>query len=312
MDIRDLRYFLACAELGHVEKAARRLGRTQPALTKSVRRLEAELKTRLFEREGRGLRLTPMGHSLAAHARKLLRGVEEATREVTEVAHGSIGHVRVGAAPTMAEWILPGLLQSVLARTPALTLHVRVGLGETLRQDLRNGSLDLVLAPLLAKEGTDLQAVPILDDIMVVAARPDHPLVGRQVTCRDLAAFSWLLPIGTSLDWIAEAFARHGLGGPALQIEVSSILVLRRVVRFSDLLTFISRRDLDGGPTAKLAEIDIPELRLPRQFGLITHREAYTAIAARRLIDQLSAGGHAFDCSPRLDQADTSARLQQT
>lgn len=297
MDIRDLRYFLTCGELGHVEKAARRMGRTQPALTKSVRRLEAELKTKLFEKDGRGLRLTPMGQSLMTHARRLLQGVDEAVREVTEVAHGSIGHVRIGAAPTMAEWILPGLLRDALTDTPGLTFHVKVGLGETLRQDLRDGTLDFVLAPSLQADSPEFLATPIIDDVMVVAARPNHPLVSRAVSCPELAAYRWLLPMGTSVDWIAQAFSRHGLGPPALQVEVSSILVLRRVVGLSDLLTFISRRDLDGGPTAELVEIDIPELRLPRLFDLITFRDTYMAIAARDLIEKLSCGAKAFDIS---------------
>lgn len=297
MDIRDLRYFLTCAELGHIEKAARRIGRTQPALTKSIRRLEAELKTRLFEKDGRGLRLTPMGQSLMAHARRLLQGVNEAMREVTEVAHGSIGHVRIGAAPTMAEWILPGLLRDALADTPELTFHIKVGLGEGLRQDLRDGSLDFVLAPSLPAESPDFHATPIIDDVMVVAARPQHPLIRRNVSFNDLAAYRWLLPIGTSVDWITQAFGRHGLGAPPLQVEVSSILVLRRVVGLSDLLTFISRRDLNGGPTAELVEVDVPELQLPRLFDLITYREAYMAIAARNLIDKLSHGAKVFDIS---------------
>ena len=70
LDLRDLRYFEAIAEAGHLGKAASKLHRSQPALTGCVRRLEATLGTALFERVGRGIRLTAAGEALARRARR--------------------------------------------------------------------------------------------------------------------------------------------------------------------------------------------------------------------------------------------------
>ena len=71
LDLRDLRYFETIAELGHLGQAAKRVHRTQPALTSCVRRLEAAFGTPLFERVGRGIRLTPAGALLLARAQRL-------------------------------------------------------------------------------------------------------------------------------------------------------------------------------------------------------------------------------------------------
>ncbi|MDR8424744.1 LysR family transcriptional regulator, partial [Acinetobacter baumannii] len=74
--LRDLKYFETVAELGHLGQAADKLGRTQPALTKAVQRLEAAFGSALFDRKGRGIRLTAVGEVLLARAR-LLRGATE-------------------------------------------------------------------------------------------------------------------------------------------------------------------------------------------------------------------------------------------
>src|ERR1700742_3320833 len=97
VELRDLVYFQAIAETGHMGRAAQKLGRTQPALTKSVRRLEADIGADLFERSGRGLRLTSVGEVLLARTRQLRNTVDMTMRELGDVARGEVGHVRVGS-----------------------------------------------------------------------------------------------------------------------------------------------------------------------------------------------------------------------
>ena len=114
LDLRDLRYFETIAETGHVGRAAKKLFRTQPALTGAVRRLEETLGTRLFERVGRGIRLTDAGAALQARARALRIASEDAMREVTELGQGLAGVVRIGTVPTVARFLLPPLCREFL------------------------------------------------------------------------------------------------------------------------------------------------------------------------------------------------------
>jgi DNA-binding transcriptional LysR family regulator len=296
MDIRDLRYFIVCAELGHMQRAAERIGRTQPALTKAVRRLEAHLEARLFEPEGRGLRLTSVGEALLAHARRLVHGLNEATREVSEVAAGRIGHVRIGTGPTVAEWLLPGLFQRVMQETPDLTFEVTVGLGDVLRRSLREGHVDFILVPLLEDDTVEFTATTLGTDMMVVAGRSGHPLARREVTCRDLGAYRWMLPASamTSRRWVQSAFLHAGLPPPVVQMEVSTVTVLRRVVAKTDLLTFVSRRDLAGGPGGTLQEIAVRDLVLERRFGMLRATGGYIPVAAQCLMALLQSEAAAF------------------
>lgn len=293
MEIRDLRYFLAAAELGQLHKAAERIGRSQPALSKCVRRLEAELGAKLFEPAGRGIRLTIVGQSLAARARILVQDMDRVLHEITGVASGVTGHVRIGSGPTAAEWLLPPLFQRILMQSPGLRFSVTIGLGDVLREGLRNGTLDLVVTPLVAADKREFASFPVVADVMVVAARHDHPLIRPGVQMRDLTGFGWLLPSLSlaSTQWLNRAFESRGLPVPQVQIETNSVLLMRRVVDSTQLLTFISRKDLPVQDGAMLAELPVAGLRLRRHFGVLTLSGRYISPAPQAILPVLREVG---------------------
>jgi DNA-binding transcriptional LysR family regulator len=286
MEFRDLRYFLAAAELGHLHKAAERIGRSQPALSKCIRRLEAELGAPLFEPAGRGIRLTALGASLAARARVVVRDMDQVLHEVTDLATGAAGHVRIGASPTAAEWLLPPLFRRVLARSPDLTFTVITGLGDSLRESLREGALDLIISPLMPNDRRGFASFPIVPDMMVPAARRTHPLLRPGVEMRDLVACGWVLPSESlpSTVWLNQAFEAQGLPPPRIQVETNSVLLLRRVIDSTDLLTFMSRKDLAVRNQAVLAELPVTKLRLRRHIGVLTAPERTLSPAAQAVL----------------------------
>src|SRR5690349_5614309 len=122
LDLRDLRYFEVIAETGHLGRAAKKLFRTQPALTGCVRRLEESLGTALFERVGRGIRLTAAGEALLFRARSLRVASEDAVREIGDLGRGLAGMIRVGAVPTVARFLLPPVTRELLKEAPGVTI----------------------------------------------------------------------------------------------------------------------------------------------------------------------------------------------
>jgi DNA-binding transcriptional LysR family regulator len=293
MDIRDLRYFVAAAEIGYIHHAAAKVGRSQPAITKSIRRLESELGTKLFEPEGRGLRLTSVGQTLLVRARALVRSMSETIREVTELSKGYSGHVRIGAGPTMAEWLLPSLVNQILALSPGITFDMTTGLADVLRQALRDGHLDFVVGPLSETDKTEFTSFVITGDTVVVAVRDQHPLFGRPVTIQELEPFGWLLPRKSvnSTTWLNRVFDLHELPKPRVQIETDTVLMLRRIIAQTDLITFISRRDLAMGDGIALREIPINELSLHRHLGLVQVANRYMSPAAEHMVTILRDSG---------------------
>ncbi len=293
MEIRDLRYFLAAAELGQLHKAAERIGRSQPALSKCIRRLEAELGAKLFEPAGRGIRLTTVGQSLAARARILVQDMDRVLHEITGVASGMAGHVRIGSSPTAAEWLLPPLFQRMLTQSPSVSFTVTTGLGDMLRERLRNGALDIVVTPLMPADKREFASFPVVADVMVVAARHDHPLIRPGVQMRDLTGSGWLLPSNSlaSTQWLKRAFESRGLPVPQVQVETNSVLLLRRVVGSTNLLTFMSRKDLAVHDRAMLAELPVAGLSLRRHFGVLTLSGRYISPAPQAVLPVLREVG---------------------
>ena len=134
MDLRDLRYFETIAELEHVGRAAEILHRTQPALTGCLRRLEQACGAPLFEKSGRGIRLTAAGKVLLKWARSMRSQVEDAEREIKELASGLSGLIRIGIVPTAAQFLLPSAVRQILEEAPKVTLRTVVGLSDSLKQ----------------------------------------------------------------------------------------------------------------------------------------------------------------------------------
>ena len=146
MDLRDLRYFETIAELQHVGRASARLHRTQPALTSSIRRLEQACGAALFEKAGRGIRLTAAGKVLLKWAQRMRFDVEDAKRELGAIGKGLAGHVRIGIVPTAAQFLLPSVAHRLLKEAPQASMRTVVGLVDTLRPMLRAGEIDLMVA----------------------------------------------------------------------------------------------------------------------------------------------------------------------
>lgn len=146
MDVRAIEYFVAVAECGTVRGAAARLGISQPALTKAIRRLEDEVGVVLFDRQTCGVRLTVYGCSLLRHARNLQASLKEARDEIAALRAGVAGRIRIGAGPSWERSVLPQAIACFTAGQPGVQIHVQGGADDTLKSQLRVGELDFVLA----------------------------------------------------------------------------------------------------------------------------------------------------------------------
>lgn len=285
MDLRDLRYFEAAAELGHLRLAAARVHRTQPALTKSIHRLEAELGAALFERVGRRIRLTEVGAVLLVRARSLRQAMDDTTREIREFASGAAGHVRVGASATAVEYLLPAITSALLKELPEVTLDVVVGMNDALCAALKAGEFDLVICP-IAQVDPALAVHVIAKDPVVVVASSAHPLFRqRTIALADLCRYRWLLPTESiaSRTWIDHAFERHGLPRPVAQVRSASISLTPRLVSGTQLLSFISRRNLGMARIGEsLREIPLRATTMQRDFAILWRVDGYLGPAATR------------------------------
>jgi DNA-binding transcriptional LysR family regulator len=291
MDFRDLKYFEVIATEGNLGRAAERVHRTQPALTKCIDRLEDDLGMRLFEKDGRGMRLTAAGHILLKRTRQMALMVEETSREMREHASGLQGNVRVGCLTTLAEHMMPRVFERLLGEAPGITVNLTVAMNDNLLAHLREGDLDLVAGP-MPENDADIVCEQIAGDTMVVVASENHPVFSSDITLDSLLDYQWMLAARTvaSRQWLDQTFDRHGAPRPRVQIESNVLNVILPILERTQLLGFVSRFNLVAG-RARVREVVLAETQLTRRFGLSTRRNGYLSPVAARLADVLRAQG---------------------
>ena len=287
LQVRDLIYFAKVAELGHLGRAAQALHITQPALSKCIDRLEDNYGAALFERSGRGIRLTDAGRLLQERARVIERTLDETRREIASLGEGVAGLVKIGAAATIAEFIMPTVCHALQEEAPAVVVELQIGMNDVLHEALRKRLLDVVIGPLGSPDESLVQ-IPIVADAVVVAASATHPLAGRHATLEAMSRCGWVLPAQSvaTRQWLESVFAAHGLPLPRAAVMTSSIAAVPRLIAETGLLSFISRRNLEAGRfTPALVELPNPDTTMTRQFGVVHRNDGYLSPAARRIIE---------------------------
>jgi DNA-binding transcriptional LysR family regulator len=188
MELRHLRYFVTVAAEAHFGRAAQRLLVSQPALSQQIRGLEGELGLRLFDRDRRGVRLTPEGAAFLAEAQAVVRQAERAAEVARALAHGASGQLRLSHLRTMPRGLPERVVGEYQRRYPGVEIIPESGSTEQNVERLRGGEVDLafVLTPLGEHPG--LGCVDIATEPVVVALPSGHPLSRRRrIRREDLA-----------------------------------------------------------------------------------------------------------------------------
>lgn len=289
MDLRAIAYFAAVAEAGTVRGAAARLGISQPALTKAIRRLEDEVGVVLFDRQARGVTLTAYGRTLLRHARNLQASHKEAREEIAALRAGIAGRVRMGAGPSWERIVLPDAIACFTRRQPGVQIHVLGGADDALKAQLRAGDLDFVLAatPDAPQLEPDLDWRPLMADDYRVIAATGHPLHARKHTALpDLLAYPWILPGAATqmAERLRVIFRAHGLPPPEPVIETDIISLKLELMRDSDYLSFHAAAHLREIDPGSFRPLDVPDATWRRAAGIITRRRSERNPAASALI----------------------------
>jgi DNA-binding transcriptional LysR family regulator len=196
MTLDQLRTFQAVASVRSFRGAADVLHITQPAISKQIQALEAELDERLFER-GRSAHLTSAGIALLKHVEHLSRILAVAKEEITDLRELRAGHLSIGAAHSVATYVLPGLVEAYRARYPKVNLSIDSGwsvdvTGRVMTYDLDFGLL-VLLSPKL-QGFQQLTFVPLETTDLVFVTAPNDRLAGRKkITWDELKEAPWIL-----------------------------------------------------------------------------------------------------------------------
>jgi LysR family hydrogen peroxide-inducible transcriptional activator len=191
MELDQLRHFLKVAEHQNFTRAAEQAGLSQPALSRSIARLEEELGQPLFERQSRKAALTDTGSLLFERARQILALVDDAKAEVCD--DGQSGRLRVAAIPTVAPYFLPQCLQAFQRRFPRAQVIVQEDTTENLLKKVSDGEIDIAIAALpIATKYVDVE--PLFEEELLLVCGKHHPLAEKKsVRAADIEAYPFVL-----------------------------------------------------------------------------------------------------------------------
>jgi DNA-binding transcriptional LysR family regulator len=224
------------ADAGSVTAAARKLGCSQPAVSKQLRRLEESLGVALFERGLRGVQATAYGLALLPRARAIRSQARQAGEDVLQRRGLKEGRVAVALSHFATMALMPQVIPTFLARWPGVQLSIvppTFQLG-----GLREGAPDFAVMSLPAEQlGPEFITRALYATTVSVVMRPGHPLANAQ-SLAQLAAAQWVLPSMESsvARGLARAFGQAGLPPPQCTVTCQTLTGLETLARHSDLV----------------------------------------------------------------------------
>ena len=295
MRLDDLDYFLAVARHGQVRRAALELDVSQPAVTKGIQRLEAELGFPLFERSRRGMAITGVAMRFHERVVSLRANLGEAVREAADLHLGELGLLRVGVSPLYAQRLFVPACLALRRERPAARLSVRMGLNASLLLALRRGDVDLCISALPDATADDLAATELFSDDLCMVVRSGHPLLSRRrLGLASLAEVQWMLP-GPEVAGrrsVEARLAQAGLPPPRVGVEVNdSAAPLTELLRRTDLVALMSEAMLATQAGRGLAALPFAEARFTRRIGVTTRSPQALPPLALRFLELLQARG---------------------
>ncbi len=175
VELQQLRYFLAVARTGSFVRAAEEEGVAQPSLSLQIKRLEAVLKVPLFDRLGRGVKLTRYGEQLRVRAEEILRQVTETEKQLASLQREDRGRLTVGVIPTVLPYAMARPMAMFREQFPMVDLEIRESTTEKLIEGLRSGQVDLAILALPLKQ-PEIVCSELFREPLLVAVPLDHPL----------------------------------------------------------------------------------------------------------------------------------------
>jgi len=291
MRLNQLRDFLAVAQTGSLRAAARTVGVSQPAITKSIRQLEEELQVQLLQRNARGAVTTPAGKVFLARARVVQTELRKAKDDLARLRGEHGGTVAFGVAPAACMLIVPEALVRFQRRQPHARTRIVEGVNTALLPLVRDETLDFSIGmKSAAKLDPGIKFKPLFRPQVVVAGRRGHPLRAAK-SLRELAEASWLMfnPLGVG-GMLERTFSAAGLTMPRTIIQCESYAAALALLAKTDTLGLLVPQIL-AEPYAHrlLQQIEVGETIYAPVIGLYTRAGAPLTPAASAMAKAVSA-----------------------
>ena len=287
MDLGQLEAFVQVASQHSFSRAAEALFLTQPSVTARIQALERDLGERLFERSGRGIRLTEVGECFLPHAERVLQALNTGRDAIDSLRNLHSGSLVLASATTVSTYVLPGLLKTFRARYPRIEVSVRTGRSEQVLQMMLQDEAQVGLVRAVYHQ--DIETKGLIEDELVLVANAAHELAGRgSITVEQLGDHPFIFfDRNSSYYSLAQGiFRQHGVV-PRTQMELDSMEATKKMVEEGLGIAMLPKvaleRELKEG-ILRIVEID--DMPNPsRQIALISRRSRPLGPVAQAFVE---------------------------
>ncbi|WP_347268223.1 LysR substrate-binding domain-containing protein [Paracoccus sp. (in: a-proteobacteria)] len=282
--IRQLRAFLAVADLGRFNLAANSLGLTQSAVSILIRELETEMGVRLFDRHTRMVSLSGIGQEFLPRARKVIEDLDQAARSVRDSATLKSGKVTIAAAIVLAATTVPPLLAEFLRRHPGVTVQLRDMPEERIRPALKRDEVDIAIGTQV-DEDPEITSTPVGRDRLMLTCHADHPLARKpRVRWADLADERMIVlapenPLREIVERTMIRVAPHFR--PSYEVRFSSTAI--SMISAGMGVSVLPENSRLLAPEVRVCSVALVEPEITREVALLQHRYRSLSPAAEQL-----------------------------
>jgi len=271
MDLGQVEAFVQVAQLRSFSKAADALFLTQPSVTARIQSLERDLGEALFERNGRGVRLTEMGATFLPYARRALKALQEGRDALEGMRNLDIGTLKLGSALTVSTYVLPKILKQYCSLYPGVEVTVQTGRSEQVLQMVLNDDVHCALERTV--HHPEIVTIPLYEDDLVLVAAPEHRFAKAGVAkIEDVGREPLILfDRGSSYNQLIQGvFRQHGIV-PHTLMELDTIEATKKMVEEGLGIALLPKVSTEREFAQKnLCPIAVTDAQLPRrQISLI-------------------------------------------
>ncbi|MCH8345739.1 MAG: LysR family transcriptional regulator [Chloroflexi bacterium] len=290
MDFGQVEAFVQVSAHSSFSRAAEVLQLTQPSITARIQSLEREVGEELFERGGRGVRMTDAGLAFLPYAERILRTLVEGRDAIDEVRNVQLGSLQLGSALTVSTYVLPHILHTFRSQYSGIDVSIRTGRSEQVLGMIQADEIQVGIVRSLSHP--DIETIHLYDDEIVLSVNPEHPFAASgTATVEDAASEPIVLfDRGSSYFGLIHGFFRQAGVVPNVAMELDSLEATKRMVEeglgvaLVPLVTI--ERELEAGMLVKIEIVDAPPLK--RSISLIYKKHRKRPRTVQAFIDTLA------------------------
>lgn len=286
MSFDYLEGFLEVAKVKNFSRAATILYRTQPTLSQQIQRLEKEYGGKLFDRDFKAVRLTPVGVTLRRYAEELVALRAAALDAIGQSKVHPRGSLRIGTNDATCLYVLPKALASFRRQYPLVRVNIHRNFSHKVLEKLQQGNVEIGIVS-LPRNVKGLEVIPIFSGELKVLLPSDHPLAGKnEVTLQDVSFYPLLLPKTGRTRKMIESLLRPYKKSLQISMELASVEIIKKYVSagigISMLPEAFAQAEVAAGT---LKTVSLHGRKLYRELGLVYRRGSDLSLPAKAFLD---------------------------